>query len=68
MLQRYRVDEKKIENAPNQNNPQHIYLEAFRYSLELCENPEIARQVALRFLASVEQKAPASKALSLAEA
>lgn len=68
MLQRYNVDEQKMENVPNQNNLQHIYLEAYRYSLELCENPEIARQVALRFLANVEQTAPASTACGLAKA
>lgn len=68
MLQRYNVDEQKIENVPNRNNSQHIYFEAYRYSLELCENPEIARQVALRFLASVEQKASASTAFGLAKA
>lgn len=68
MLQRYHVEELKAEQAPNLNNSQHIYLEAYRYSLELCENPEIARQVALRFLASVEQNAPVSTALGLAKA
>ena len=60
MLQRYRVDEKKMENVPNQNNRQHIYLEAYRYSLELCENPEIAQKVASRFLESMGVKEQSS--------
>lgn len=68
MLQRYRVNGQKMENVPNQNNLQDIYFEAYRYSLELCENPEIARQVALRFLASVEENATASTILGLAKA
>lgn len=68
MLQRYHVDEHKTEKAPNQINSQLIYLEAYRYSLDLCENPEIARQVALRFLASLEQNVPASAMLGVAKA
>ena len=68
MLQRYRVDEQKTGNVPNRNSLQHIYFEAYRYSLELCENPEIARQVALRFLASVEEKAPTLTTFGLAKA
>jgi hypothetical protein len=68
MLQRYNVNDQKMEKVPNQNHLKDIYFEAYRYSLELCENPEIARQVALLFLASVEKEAPASTAFGLAKA
>jgi hypothetical protein len=56
MLQRYNVDEQKMQNVPNQNNSQNIYFEAYCYSLELCDNPEIAQKVALRFLESMGMK------------
>jgi hypothetical protein len=63
MLKRYNLDEQKTEKVSNQNNSQHIYFEAYRYALELCENPEIAQKVASRFLESMaikEQSSPAS--------
>ena len=63
MLKRYNMDERKTEKVQNQNNSQHIYFEAYRYSLELCENPEIAEKVASRFLESMgmkEQSSPVS--------
>ncbi len=56
MLPRHQVDNPSVEKAPGQDNAQRVYLEAYRYSLELCENPQIARQVALRFLESMRAK------------
>jgi hypothetical protein len=63
MLQSYNVDEQKVENMLSQDNTQRMYLEAYRYSLDLCENVEIAQKVASRFLQSMavkEQSSPVS--------
>jgi hypothetical protein len=63
MLQRYQVDDQKIEKISSQDNAQRMYLEAYRYSLDLCENAEIAQKVASRFVESVivkEQSSPVS--------
>ncbi len=61
MLQRYQVNDQKIEKMSSQDNAQRMYLEAYRYSLDLCENAEIAQKVASRFMESVvvkEQSSP----------
>jgi hypothetical protein len=60
MFYRHRVEAQNAENEPNQNNTQHIYLEAYRYSLDLCENAEIAQKVASRFLQSMGMKEQSS--------
>ncbi len=63
-----RTDNHTLEKTPSQDHAQRIYLEAYGYALELCENPEIARRVASHFLASVEQKGQTSARLGLAKA
>jgi hypothetical protein len=68
MWWKHQTGNPAMEKAQNQNSAQRIYLEAYCYSLELCENPEIARRVASRFLASMEQKEQASTTLGLAKA
>ncbi|MGH7598902.1 MAG: hypothetical protein ACREOI_21310 [bacterium] len=63
MMQRYQVDDEKNEKKSSQDNAQRMYLEAYRYSLDLCENAEIAQKVASRFLESMvvsEQSSPVS--------
>jgi hypothetical protein len=63
MLQRYQVDDQKIEKISRQDNAQRMYLEAYRFSLDLCENAEIAQKVASRFLESMvvnEHSSPVS--------
>ncbi len=54
MWLKHRVDEQTDEAAKAQVRMQSIYLAAYCYSLELCENPEIARVVAARILQSMQ--------------
>ena len=54
MWLKYRIDDDVEETTKTRESMQSIYLAAYRYSLELCENPEIAREVAARFLENVE--------------
>jgi hypothetical protein len=56
MWLKHRVDEQTDEAVKAQERMQSIYLAAYCFSLELCENPEIARVVAARVLKSMEGK------------
>ena len=54
MWLKHRIDDGVEEAGNEQEDMQSIFLAAYRYALELCENPEIAREVAARFLESIE--------------
>ncbi|GEM_PF-1919290 len=46
--QKSRVNDQHVEKTP-EGCGASIYLEAYRYALDLCDNPAIAREVAARF-------------------
>jgi hypothetical protein len=61
MWQKHRVTEQVAEKAPGEYSAS-IYLEAYHYALDLCDNPAIAREVASRFVKCLEAEAqPASE-------
>jgi len=56
-----RVHDQRAESAPDKYGAS-IYLEAYHYSLDLCDNPAIAREVASRFIKCLEtEEQPATK-------
>jgi len=55
MWQKPRVNDQRVEKAPDEYSAS-IYLEAYRYALDLCDNPAIAREVASRFSKSWEAR------------
>jgi len=46
-------NDQLVEKAPDHYGAS-IYLEAYHYALDLCDNPEIAREVASRFVECLE--------------
>jgi len=48
-----RDDEQTSEREESVNELNSTFQEAYSYSLELCEDPDIARQVAERYVESV---------------
>jgi hypothetical protein len=48
MWKKPRVNDQQVEKTPDACGAT-IYLEAYRYALDLCDNPAIAREVAARF-------------------
>jgi len=56
-----RVHDQMVERAPDKYGAS-IYLEAYHYCLDLCDNPAIAREVASRFIKCLEtEEQPATK-------
>jgi hypothetical protein len=53
MWLKHRTNGLSVEPAPAQPS-ESIYLEAYNYALDLCENPEIAREVAASFVKCLE--------------
>jgi len=55
MWQKSRVYDQRVEKTPEEYSAS-IYLEAYRYALDLCDNPAIAREVASRFSKNLEAR------------
>jgi len=55
MWQKSRVNDQRMEKTPDEYGAS-IYLEAYRYALDLCDNPAIAREVAALFSKSLEAR------------
>jgi hypothetical protein len=61
------VTEQAAERAPGEYGAS-IYLEAYHYALDLCDNPAIAREVASRFVKCMQVEEPAAIAPQLSKA
>lgn len=67
MWQKSRITEAELEKAPEDYGAS-IYLEAYHYALDLCDDPAIAREVASLFSKSLETGEPITAALALKQA
>ncbi|MDZ7361928.1 MAG: hypothetical protein ONB46_14560 [candidate division KSB1 bacterium] len=67
MWMKPRIDEQQTEKAPEKYGAS-IYLEAYNYALDLCDNPAIAREVASRFINCLETGEQPVKKLVLEKA
>jgi hypothetical protein len=67
MWQKSRVTDSCVKKAPDEYRAS-IYLEAYRYALDLCDNPAIAREVAARFSKSLEAGEQAVAGLEIKQA
>jgi len=67
MWQKPRANEQGVKKAPDEYGAS-IYLEAYRYALDLCDNPAIAREVAARFTKSLEAREPAAAGFEIKQA
>lgn len=56
LFRKNRIENQPVEEAREQSTSLSLYFDAYNYSLELCEDPEIARQVASCFLERVVGK------------
>lgn len=64
MWQKSRITDPEVEKAPADYGAS-IYLEAYHYALDLCDDPAIAREVASLFSKSVETREHIAAALEL---
>jgi hypothetical protein len=67
MWMKPRVDEQRTSTAPDKYGAS-IYLEAYHYALDLCDNPAIAREVASRFIKCLQTGEPPAQKLALSKA
>lgn len=54
MLRKAQIENQTVEEVQEQSTSLSLYFDAYHYSLELCDDPEIARQVASRFIESMQ--------------
>ncbi len=61
------IQEQQAEKAPDKYGAS-IYLEAYHYSLDLCDNPAIAREVASHFIKCLQTGEQPAQKLALSKA
>jgi hypothetical protein len=67
MWMKPRIQEHQGEKAPDKY-VSSIYLEAYHYALDLCDNPAIAREVASRFIKCLQTGEQPAQKLALRKA